>query len=151
MYNLRKVNKSDFETVYEIKKNALGKYIEETWGWDEEQQRKFHEDEINTEPIQIIETDNKPLGTICIIKEKDAVRITRLYIIDTYQSKGIGTEIIKQIISENSGNYIRLGVLKVNNRARILYEKLGFKICSEENEHYQMVYISNQSARLERF
>jgi len=151
LYNLRKVNKSDFETVYEIKKNALGKYIEETWGWDEELQRNFHNEEIKTEPIRIIEIDNNPIGTVSIINKDDEIRICRLYIIDSFQSKGIGTDIINDVISEyGKDKKIRLGVLKVNSRARILYEKLGFEICGEENEHYQMVYISNPSARLER-
>ena len=141
MYKLRNTTKSDSDIIFEIKRNALGKYIEETWGWDEQLQRNFHNEEIKTEPIRIIEIDNKPIGTVSIINKDDEIRICRLYIINSFQSKGIGTGIINDVISEYGKNKkIRLGVLKVNSRARILYEKLGFEICGEENSHYQMIY-----------
>ena len=40
---------NDYEFVYEVKKNAYKKYVEECWGsWADEDQRKYFEKFINT-------------------------------------------------------------------------------------------------------
>lgn len=41
---LRKATADDSEFVFLVKKAALGEYIEQTWGWDEDFQRRFHND-----------------------------------------------------------------------------------------------------------
>ena len=141
-YSIRRTNIDDFETVFGIKKNALGNYIEQTWGWDEDFQRKMQIDEFKTENISLIEVDGKTIGTIGINEKEDNIIISRLYIIDSYQSKGIGSKIINDIIDKYPGKTLQLGVLKVNSRAKKLYEGLGFKVYGEENEHYKMEYKS---------
>ncbi len=138
--SLRKAVNGDSEFIYSVKKNALGEYIRLTWGWDEQLQRKMHEDEMSNEDINIIVKDGVDVGTVGIIKNEHEIVITRLYILDIYQSYGTGSNIIERIIKDHPGYTFKLGVLKVNTRARKLYEKLGFKVCGEENEHYRMIY-----------
>jgi ribosomal protein S18 acetylase RimI-like enzyme len=46
---------------------------------------------------------------------------------------------MKDIIKNNK-KQIRLQVLKVNQRAKEFYERLGFEITGEEKYHYKMVY-----------
>ena len=140
---LRKAEIIDSEFIYFVKINALGEYIKLTWGWDEMLQRKMHEDEMITENISIIMIDGIDIGTLGTINKENEIFICRLYIIDKYQSKGIGTELIKMIVSKYQGYSIKLGVLKVNHRAKKLYEKLGFEVYDEANEHYKMKYINN--------
>ena len=90
----------DYEFVYEVKKNAYKKYVEECWGkWIEEDQRKYFENFISTVKNnayiimngniqigfyngEILENGNYEIGNICIIPE--------------YQNKGIGTKILKK-------------------------------------------------------
>ena len=40
---LRKATQEDSGFAFEVKKVALGEYIRETYGWDEEEQRRLHE------------------------------------------------------------------------------------------------------------
>ncbi|MEO8512998.1 MAG: GNAT family N-acetyltransferase [Ignavibacteria bacterium] len=143
-YSLRPSSALDSELIYSIKKNALGEYIKLTWGWDEEVQRKMHEKEMLAENISIIIFDNKEIGTIGKILNENEIIICRLYIIDEYQSYGIGSDIVNSIIVDNPVKEIRLGVLKVNMRARKLFEKLGFVVYEEENEHFRMIYEKNK-------
>ena len=42
---LRAATQDDSEFVFLVKKAALGKYVEQTWGWDESFQRQFHDDD----------------------------------------------------------------------------------------------------------
>ena len=139
VYSLRKANINDFDVVYSIKKNALGKYIEQTWGWDEDLQLKMQNEEFKTENISLIKVDGKPIGTLGLCEKDGIIIISRLYIIDNYQLKGIGSKIVTDIIEENPNKAIRLGVLKVNHRAIELYKRLGFEVYCEENQHLKMV------------
>jgi len=139
-YKLHKAAIDDFDFVFEVKKNALGRYIEQTWGWNEELQRIMQEDEFKSENIFIVKHKGQQVGTVGINEKNNEVIVSRLYILDMYQTKGIGSQIMTDIISDNPDKKIRLGVLKVNNKAKELYERLGFKVIGEENEHYKMVY-----------
>lgn len=132
----------DYEFVYETKKQAYKKYVEANWGeWNEDKQREMFADFIKTygDKIQMIMLgynkigfyhgedigDNKyELGNICIIPE--------------YQGKGLGTKILKEIISEQSGKDIYLRYFKQNPVVR-LYKRLGFEIIEELPYHYKMV------------
>ena len=53
----------DYEFVYEVKKNAYKKYVEECWGaWVEEDQRKYYERFINAvrnNAVIIMDGDNR--------------------------------------------------------------------------------------------
>ena len=52
----------------------------------------------------------------------------------------IGTSLIRSLIEQahQNGRPVALQVLKVNTRARTLYEKLGFAITDETDTHYIM-------------
>jgi len=139
-YKLRKAEQDDLWLTYEIRKNALGEYVEQTWGWDEEWQREYHVKDFDISITQIIESEGKAVGTLELEEEAGILKITGLYIIDIYQTKGIGTKIMKDILSDNKNKQIRLQVLKVNPGARKFYEKFGFEITGEEKHHYKMVY-----------
>ena len=71
----------------------------------------------------IIETGNYEIGNICIIPE--------------YQNKGIGTKIIKDIITLYKKNDIELQCFKTNP-VKKLYERLGFRVYKETDFHYKM-------------
>ena len=63
--------------------------------------------------------------------------IGNICIVPAYQNNGIGTKILKDIISQNCGKAITLQYFKQNPVGR-LYERLGFKITGETAYHYQM-------------
>lgn len=140
-YTLRKADENDKDLSFEIRKNALGKYVEETWGWDEEFQRKYHEEDFDTDILSIIEVDGEPAGTLEVYSDEHSMIISGIYITDKYQNKGIGTKILlnlhKQASAENKA--IRLQVLKVNERAKKLYLALGYEIYNTTETHFQMV------------
>ena len=109
---------NDYEFVYEVKKKAYKKYVEECWGpWNEEIQRelfqKFITNVQNNAYIimnndikigfyngEILENGNYEIGNICIIPE--------------YQGKGIGTKILKNKLEENKDINIEIQYFKQN-------------------------------------
>ena len=139
---MRPYSDTDYKFVYEIKKNAYKKYVEECWGsWIEEDQIKYFNNFINKvkdnafiimdrENIigfyngELLENGNYEIGNICIIPE--------------YQGKGIGTNILKDKIEENKDRDIEIQYFK-ENPVESLYTKLGFVPNGETEFHYQMI------------
>lgn len=130
----------DFDFLYQLKKIAYKEYIEQTWGWDEEFQIKFHKENFSTENTKIIEVGTKQIGTVDVKESTSNIFISGLYLLQEYQSKGIGTKIIKDLIEEAEAKKKRLEleVLKVNSRAKKLYESLGFILEDRDKNKYFM-------------
>ena len=145
-YILRKYENTDYEFVYEVKKNAYKKYVEQCWGrWNEKEQRnRFKESmEKAIDKTYIIMGDNERIGFYQgqVVNER-TYYIENICIIPEYQGKGIGTEILKSILKEYSDKNIEIQYFKQNPVGR-LYEKLGFIPNGETEFHYQMIKRKN--------
>ena len=64
--------------------------------------------------------------------------LDEIYVEQEYRNKGIGTDIIKNVINEN--DIIYLWVYKENVKAISLYKKLGFNVIDETDSRYYMKY-----------
>lgn len=116
----------------------MQQYIEMTWGWDEDSQIQRQQAEFAKffDPhYQIIEATGQPIGTFIVNRHFDHIYLVGLYLLPEYQRQGIGSTILRELISEAQLHNvpIKLRVLKVNSQARRLYERLGF-IAIDENE-----------------
>ena len=130
-----------YDFVYEVKKNAYKKYVEEYWGtWnDKEQQIRFKSSiDRNKNYTYIIIYENKKIGFYqCKLINKDTCYIENICIIPEYQGKGIGTKILSDIIEKYKEYNVEIQYFK-NNPVGNLYKKLGFNIYDETEFHYKM-------------
>ena len=87
----------------------------------------------------IILYEGRPAGRVMTMIMEDVHRYIDLAILPEYQSLGIGTQIIKDLLDESAraGLPARLHVLKTN-RAFQLYERLGFSIVDDDGVNYIM-------------
>lgn len=141
-YILRKYENTDYEFVYEVKKNAYKKYVEQCWGkWNEiDQRNRFNESMEKTfDRIYIIMFNGERIGFYQgqVVNER-TYYIENICIIPEYQGKGIGTEILKSVINEYSDKNIEIQYFK-QNLVGNLYKKLGFEPNGETEFHYQMI------------
>ena len=131
----------DYEFVYEVKKNAYKKYVEECWGsWVEDDQRKYFERFIAAVKGNafIIMDENKKIGFYNgEVSESGNYEIGNICIIPEYQGKGIGTKILKDKIEDNKDRDIEIQYFK-QNPVGSLYARLGFVPNGETEFHYQM-------------
>jgi len=136
---LRTTIGADYEFVYQVKKAALGVYIDQIWGWDEDFQRDYHRKEFIPSKIQIITFNAKDVGWQVVNRTPDWIYIVDIVILPEFQRKGIGSELIRRIMCEAKDKHIpvRLGVFKINP-VRSLYERLGFSVFHETETHYEM-------------
>lgn len=93
---------------------------------------------IQLENYEIIYINNENAGCLLVESKNDGVLLDEIYLEENYRNIGIGTDIIKKIISRN--DIIYLWVYKLNIRAVSLYKKLGFKITEETETRYFMKY-----------
>jgi len=141
-FTLRKASDDDLFLSYDIRKNAMFKYISESKGWDEEKEMQDHIEDFNTEVMQIIEVESKPVGVFESVTEDGCIHVHGIYILDEFQNYKIGSGVMNKIIetAENEKRSILLQVLKVNNRAKEFYISLGFEVLSENENYFKMIY-----------
>lgn len=141
MYKLRTITESDYEFIYQVKKEAYKKYVEMYYGnWDEEQQKGYFENfiKIYKGGAAIITLDEKDIGFYNGSASEDIYEIGNICIIPEYQNRGIGTAILKEVLAQNIDKDISLQYFKSNPVGK-LYERLGFTLIGETAYHYQMV------------
>jgi ribosomal protein S18 acetylase RimI-like enzyme len=76
--------------------------------------------------------DGSDAGWLHVSESPDSIYLGQLYLTPALQNRGIGTAIMKELKDRatQAGKALTLDVLK-NNRARSLYERLGFRMVGE--------------------
>jgi ribosomal protein S18 acetylase RimI-like enzyme len=136
---LRDAKPGDYDFLYNLHREALLPSIDLTWGWEEEWQIKHFREHFDPAIRKIIQVQGEDIGCISVQDQGDSLFIAYIAILPTYQRRGIGTYLIRNIIQEAEKRKIpiRIQTLKVNP-ARELYERLGFRITGSTETHYLM-------------
>jgi GNAT superfamily N-acetyltransferase len=137
---LREATADDSEFAYQTKKAAFRKYVEQVWGWDEEEQRQLHEKRFSSQDSRVIQVSGIDVGILAMVREPDCVQLNQLFLLPEHQGKGIGQKCMLLIMEEarGLGLPVRLRVLKVNPRALAFFQGLGFLRTGETDTHYLM-------------
>jgi ribosomal protein S18 acetylase RimI-like enzyme len=137
---LRRATQRDSDFVFLVKKAALGEYVAQTWGWDEGFQRQLHDREFDPRETQIIVESGVDVGWMMVVETDSEFRLQEIYLLPEHQDRGIGSHLIKGLLASalKGMKPVTLTVLKVNVRARELYERLGFATVGE-TEHYHLM------------
>lgn len=141
-YTIRKASPGDLELSFAIRKNAMYKYIADSKGWVEDKEMQDHIEDFSTDIMQIIEVDGKPIGVFESAAEDGYIHIHGLYILEEFQNYKIGSRVMNNTINaaNTKRRSILLKVLKVNYKAKAFYERLGFTVLNETEQHFQMIY-----------
>lgn len=142
LYNFCEYKDKYFDILYKIKKEGFKWYVEKIYGWNEEVQINFFKNfiEEHRNDIKVIKFEGKIIGIFTNYNSEDNENFIDLFCIDKkYQGKGIGTKILEEQLKKDKENKVNT-VLQVfkENKARFLYEKVGFKIYEETETHYKM-------------
>jgi ribosomal protein S18 acetylase RimI-like enzyme len=129
----------DVDFLYSLHVATMKQYVDQVWGWEDVYQESLFRKNYVPANIQIIEYDDKDIGMLSVEERAGDVFLSTIEIRPEYQSKGIGTAIIKKIVADSAKKTkpVTLQVLKVNP-AKGLYERLGFEVVEETKTHYRM-------------
>lgn len=142
IYTLRPATDDDYDFLYDLHRLVLRAYIEPLWGWNEEWQEEYFRKKFNPRHRQIILVDGRAAGVLVVEEYPDYLYLGLIELLPEFQKLGIGTAIINRLKSEAcaKGKPVRLHVLRTNEPARRLYERLGFTVIAEETHRFMMSY-----------
>lgn len=138
-YILRPAEDFDFEFAFEAKRLALGPYVAERWGWDDQLQREIHSRRWRERLWFVIEHKGERAGTVAIEEETGHMQFGEFYLLPAFQRQGIGTQVLLSALASADAQAIpvRLEHLKWNP-VGTLYRRHGFEIVSETDSHYYL-------------
>ena len=138
--SLRRARSDERIWLFELHEAAMGAMVQALFGrWDRaEQWQRFNE---RTEDlVEIVELDGQAVGAIHLATDHDgALLIGLIEVLPEQQGRGIGTRAVGFICdrARREGRDVTLRVRRAN-RARHLYERLGFRIEGENETHFLM-------------
>jgi GNAT superfamily N-acetyltransferase len=89
--------------------------------------------------VRIIVLDGSDVGWVQTIRKNEELFVAQMFVDGRFQRKGIGTKVMKRLISEATAFNlaVRLNVVRINP-ARRLYERLGFRVTHEDHRKFYM-------------
>lgn len=140
-YQLRRVTEQDKAWLYALKTDAYLDVVEPQFGnWNEELQRQMFAASWNPSALRIVCVSDLDVGLLDTEDRGDAVWLNDIQLMRSARDRGLGSQIIRDISLEARavGKPLRLQVLQKNERAKGLYERLGFKQIGATDTHYAM-------------
>jgi GNAT superfamily N-acetyltransferase len=118
---------------------TLKDYVTQTWGWDDQVQRRMFDERFDPARIEILVCEGQDVGALAVEQRPDELWLAELQIAPAWQGRGLGTAILRDLIDEANARGVPVGlrVLRVNP-ARALYERLGFVVVSTTETHHLM-------------
>jgi len=89
---------------------------------------------------KVVLLDGNAVGLIAVEEPGDELRLDEIQLARAWRGRGIGTELIRDLLRKAAadGKALRLQVLRGDARARELYLRLGFAVTGENDTHHLM-------------
>jgi catechol 2,3-dioxygenase-like lactoylglutathione lyase family enzyme/GNAT superfamily N-acetyltransferase len=139
MIQFRPARESDIPFLLALRERTMRPHLENAgmaWEHDAQLARVTAQFE-HASIIMIAGVDS---GLLKLDKSRLPWELVQVQIDPAFQRKGHGESVIRTVLydAKRAGAAVRLGVLKANP-ARRLYERLGFRVTSEDDEAYWML------------
>ena len=151
MITFKDVEDRDQEFIEKVYRSTRERELYLT-NWPEEQKRSFiimqsmaqladYKRNYKDSSHQVIYYKKKPAGRLYLWETAREIQIIDISLLEEFRGRGIGRKILTNII-DSSREKNKMVVLHVafGNRAKRLYESLGFKIISKTPTHDYMEY-----------
>jgi ribosomal protein S18 acetylase RimI-like enzyme len=90
--------------------------------------------------FEVIEVDGEPAGRLYVDRLDEEIRIIDIALLPGFRGRGIGAALLRELIDEAAGAGKRLSIhVERENRARTLYERLGFTVVADDGGVYVLM------------
>jgi len=139
-WTLRPARTSDRDFLYALHEATMREHVDAVWGWDDGIQISHFDDRFRPGLWQVIQVDGRDVGVLVVEERVEEIYVARIEIGAEWQGRGIGTAVICSLMDDaaTSGKELTLDVFHVNERARALYERLGFRVVARSETHASM-------------
>ncbi|MBE0516072.1 MAG: GNAT family N-acetyltransferase [Methanophagales archaeon] len=135
---IRNALTEDFEFILDLTRRNMERIVTEEWNadWEKDIEPNFVKLWEMQGEKKIIEVDNRRVGYFWFEQhpEKKEIFINSIQIVEQFQRKGVGTEVIDGLLKEAMNHnleFIRGMVQKTNIHAKKFFEKSRFKFIEE--------------------
>ena len=137
--SFRPAYEGDYDFLSALHVASMREHVTRIWGWDAQLQSELYRSHFDPVHIQIIIHETMPIGMLSLEERDQDLYLRQIEILPEFQRAGIGARIIDDIIHQarRSRKSVSLRVLR-HNRARNLYERLGFIVVEETDTHTYM-------------
>jgi ribosomal protein S18 acetylase RimI-like enzyme len=145
-YELRPATWADYPFLYALHVATMKPYVTQVWGWDEQGQAERFREHFDPSRLRIVVVDDQQAGVLEVVGRPAELFLANLRILPRFQGQGWGTRILRDLLrqAQDAGVPMTLQVLRVNQGARRLYERLGLRVIEETPTHYRMSTHSGQ-------
>ena len=89
--------------------------------------------------FDVIEVDGDPAGRLYVHRGPHEIRIVDITLMPAFRGRGLGTRLLRGLIAEAEDSGRKLSIhVEINNPARHLYERLGFRPAGEHGVYVLM-------------
>lgn len=155
-FALRPACSGDEAFLYELYCSTRSEEIA-AWGWNPSQQEMFLRLQFNAQRQHydlayegaehlIILVEGRPAGRILVYRSERELVLVDIALLPDQRGSGIGTALILELLGEakQAGKVVSLHVEK-HNRARRLYERLGFETIEDTGMYFKMEWRPGRS------
>jgi ribosomal protein S18 acetylase RimI-like enzyme len=128
-FEFRRVQPPDVAFCWTIYREAMQPLTAELMQWNEDAQRRGIEATLGDDDASILISDDTDAGWLHVVETRRDIHLGHLYLAPQARNHGLGTTFLRWMgeRARRKDKNFTLEVLK-NNRARRLYERLGFRI-----------------------
>jgi len=96
--------------------------------------------------LNVIEVDGDRAGRLYVYRGPRDIRIMDIALAPAFRGRGIGTDLLRSLVAEADASGRTLSIhVELNNPARRLYERLGFRPAGEHGVYLLMLYVNTAS------
>jgi ribosomal protein S18 acetylase RimI-like enzyme len=108
--------------------------------WDERRERDQFERQLSDGESWIVVLEERAVGFFTLATSAERIVLNTLCISPEHQGAGIGTKVLSHLLAQADARRVplELSVLRVNARAQALYQRMGFALASESENHVHM-------------
>jgi GNAT superfamily N-acetyltransferase len=137
--DLRPSTAADLEWLLELRAIVLQDDLTRLGRYDPVRVRQRMRDAFDARSTRVIVVDGADVGCVSVRPERDVRWLEHFYLSPEVQGRGVGSEVLRRILSEADPRPLRLNVLQ-GSAARRLYERHSFVIDSSDDVDVYMTY-----------
>lgn len=119
----------DLDFAWRLYAEAMEPVCSLHFAWNPDEQRRRFERQWRPEETSVLLFDGAPVGWLALREEGNEVKLLQLFIDPAFQGRGLGTRLLRSLMAEAEARGLDVSLEVVEgNRARRLYERLGFAV-----------------------
>jgi ribosomal protein S18 acetylase RimI-like enzyme len=110
-------------------------------------QDRFYREHYDGAEFSVVLLDGEPIGRLYVARRPDEIRVIDLALLPAQRGAGVGTRLLEALLGEAARSQRRLSVhVEKLNRARSLYERLGFRAVDDSGVYTLMEAYPNTAS-----